>query len=193
MLTVKELRTLAVRLTEPFFCQQVGPFALVQKPPRPVVEQMAMRLGAQRTVLGPGMGSLEALQVSMLLNFDLLQVATLPPLRSQDSLAVGRLPSCDLVINDPSVSKHHAELRWYGPASSCRVRDLRSTNSTFRNGQPLVPEREYLLRDGDLLRFGNADFAFFLAKSLHLRLLRSGPTPMAPAVGPGRRGIPPGE
>ncbi|QRN96391.1 FHA domain-containing protein [Archangium violaceum] len=193
MLTVKELRTLAVRLTEPVFCQQVGPFALVQKPPRPVVEQMALRLGAQRTVLGNGMGSLEAMQVSMLLNFDLLQVATLPPLRSQDSLAVGRLPSCDLVINDPSVSKHHAELRWYGPAASCRVRDLRSTNGTFLNGKPLAPEREYLLRDGALLRFGDADFAFFVAKSLHQKLLRSGSSPDSPGASPGRRGVPPGE
>lgn len=175
MLTVKELRVMAGRLTEPFFCRQIGPFALVQKPPRPVVEQMAMRLGAQRTVLGNGMGSLEALQVSMLLNFDQLQVATLPPLRTQDTLSVGRLPSCDLVINDPSVSKEHAELSWLGPTSSCRVKDLRSTNNTFLNGQPLEPEREYLVRDGDLLRFGDADFAFFLAKSLHARLLRSGP------------------
>ncbi|WP_158501963.1 FHA domain-containing protein [Vitiosangium sp. GDMCC 1.1324] len=172
---MKELRVMAGRLTEPFFCRQIGPFALVQKPPKPVVEQMAMRLGAQRTVMGAGMGSLEALQVSMLLNFDILQVATLPPLRTQDALSVGRLPSCDLVINDPSVSKEHALLSWLGPTSSCRVRDLRSTNFTYLNGQPLAPEREYLVRDGDLVRFGDADFAFFLAKSLHTRLLRSGP------------------
>lgn len=175
MLTVKELRTLAGRLTEPYFCRQVGPFALVQKPPRPVVEQMALRLGAQRTVLGSGMGSLEALQVSMLLNFDLLQVATLPPLGTQDVLSVGRLPSCELVINDPSVSKQHAELRWHGQVSTCRVKDLGSTNGTFLNGQPLEPKREHLVQDGDLLRFGDADFAFFLARSLHLRLLRGGP------------------
>jgi hypothetical protein len=179
MLTVKELRGLAGGLTETFFCRQVGPFALVQKPPKPVVEQMALRLGAQRTVMGHGMGSLEALQVSMLLNFDQLQVATLPPLRSQDVLSVGRLPSCDLVINDPSVSKQHAELIWVDRMSSCRVKDLRSTNATFLNGQELVPEREYLVQDGDLLRFGDADFAFFLARSLHARLLRGGPTSVA--------------
>lgn len=175
MLTVKELRGMAVRLTEAFFCQQVGPFALVQKPPKPVVEQMALRLGAQRTALAHGMGSLEALQVSMLLHFDLLQVATLPPLRSQDLLSVGRLPSCDLVINDPSVSKQHAELSWLERTRTCRVKDLRSTNGSFLNGQELGPEREYLVQDGDLLRFGDADFAFFLSPSLHARLLRSGP------------------
>lgn len=166
---------MAARLTEPFFCRQVGPFALVQKPPKPVVEQMALRLGAQRTVLGHGIGSLEALQVSMLLNFDLLQVATLPPLRTHDTLSVGRLPSCDLVINDPSVSKEHATLRWHGPASTCCVKDLRSTNGTYLNGQPLTHTQEYVVRDGDLLRFGDADFAYFVTKALHARLLGSGP------------------
>jgi len=175
MLTVRELRALAGRLSEAYFCRQIGPFALVQKPPKPVVEQMAMRLGAQRTAVAQGMGSLEAIQVSMLLNFDVLQVATLPPLRSQDALKVGRLPSCELVINDPSVSKQHAELRWHGPASTCCVKDLQSTNSTYVNGQTLSPGQEYILRDGDLVRFGDADFAFFLAKSLHTRLTRGVP------------------
>jgi pSer/pThr/pTyr-binding forkhead associated (FHA) protein len=174
---------MAGKLTEAYFCRQVGPFALVQKPPKPVVEQMALRLGAQRTVMGNGMGSLEALQVSMLLNFDQLQVATLPPLRTHDALTVGRLPSCDLVINDPSVSKQHAELRWHGPASTCCVKDLQSTNSTYLNGQPLTPTQEYVVRDGDLLRFGDADFAFFLAKSLYARLLRTGPNLVSPEAG----------
>ncbi|MFL5354655.1 FHA domain-containing protein [Archangium sp.] len=181
---MKELRGMAGRLAEAFFCQQVGPFALVQKPPKPVVEQMALRMGAERTALAHGMGSLESRQVSMLLNFDQLQVATLPPLREQDVLAVGRLPSCDLVINEPSVSKQHAELSWVERTRTCRVKDLRSTNGTFLNGQELGPEREYLVQDGDLLRFGDADFAFFLARSLHARLLRTGPMPEARVLGP---------
>jgi pSer/pThr/pTyr-binding forkhead associated (FHA) protein len=119
-----------------------------------------------------GMGSLEELQVSMLLHFDVLQVATLPPLRSQDALKVGRLPSCELVINDPSVSKQHAELRWHGPVSSCCVKDLQSAHGTYVNDQVLSPGQEHILRDGDLVRFGDADFAYFVAKSLHTRLTR---------------------
>ena len=59
MLNVRELRSLASRLTEAFFCNQIGPFVLVQKPPRPVVEQMAMRMGAQSTMVATG-PSLEA-------------------------------------------------------------------------------------------------------------------------------------
>jgi pSer/pThr/pTyr-binding forkhead associated (FHA) protein len=81
------------------------------------------------------------------------------------------------------VSKVHAELRWHGPASTCCVKDLQSTNGTFLNEQPLTPGQEYVVRDGDLLRFGDADFAFFLAKSLHARLLRGGVVSEAPEVG----------
>ena len=161
-----------MRLSEAYFCRQIGPFALVQKPPKPVVEQMAMRLGAQRTALAHGMGSLEAIQVSMLLNFDVLQVATLPPLRSTDELTVGRLPSCDLVINDPSVSKEHARLHWHGQSDRCTVVDLGSMNGTQINGHPLEPHKEFLVQDGDLVRFGDADFAYLLAESLWDRLRR---------------------
>jgi hypothetical protein len=179
MLTVKELRNLAVGLSEAVFRQQLGPFALVQKPPRPVMEQMALRLGAQRTmaVVG-GPGNLEVLQVQMLLHFDELWVATLPPLRKEDTLLVGRLPSCDLVINDPSVSKEHAVVRWYAPALACAVTDLQSTNGTYVNGEPLPPGEEQVVRDADILGFGDATFVYFSSKALWLRLTTAeGPFP----------------
>ncbi len=171
MLYIRDLRALAARLTQTFFCNQIGPFALIQKPPRPVVEQMAMRMGAQSTMVATG-PSLEAMQLAVLLRFDELRVATVPPLRSQDELTVGRLPSCDLVINDPSVSKEHARLRWHGHAEACTVVDLGSRNGTQLNGHPLEPHQEFFVRDGDLVRFGDADFAYLTAKSLFERLVR---------------------
>ena len=171
MLNVRELRSLASRFTEAFFCNQIGPFVLVQKPPRPVVEQMAMRMGAQSTMVATGT-SLEAMQLAVMLRFDELVVASLPPLRSTDELTVGRLPSCDLVINDPSVSKEHARLRWHGQTDSCTVVDLGTTNGTQLNGHPLDPHKEFFIQDGDLVRFGDADFAYLTAKSLWDRLSR---------------------
>jgi hypothetical protein len=171
MLNVRELRSLAGRLTEAFFCNQIGPFVLVQKPPRPVVEQMAMRMGAQSTMVATG-PSLEAMQLAVILRFDELVVASLPPLRSTDELTVGRLPSCDLVINDPSVSKEHARLCWHGQSDSCTVVDLGSMNGTQINGHPLEPHKEYFVQDGDLVRFGDADFAYLTAESLWDRLSR---------------------
>ena len=173
MLTVKELKALGSRLTEPFFVKQIGPFALVQKPPRPVVEQMAMRMGAQRTAFAESPASIEQMQLAVYLHFDGLHVATLPPMRgTTEHLTVGRLPSCELVINDPSVSKQHAVLSWHAQAGACTVEDLGSTNGTLLNGQRLEPRREAFVRDGFLLRFGDADFAFFTAQSLYKRLRR---------------------
>jgi FHA domain-containing protein len=171
MLNVRELRSLASRLTETFFCNQIGPFVLVQKPPRPVVEQMAMRMGAQSTMMATG-PSLEAMQLAVMLRFDELVVATLPPLRGTDELMVGRLPSCDLVINDPSVSKEHARVHWQARSDSCTVVDLGSMNGTQLNGHLLEPHKEFYVQDGDLVRFGDADFAYMTAQSLWERLHR---------------------
>ncbi len=151
--------------------RQVGPFALVQRPPKPVVEQLAMRLGSQRTMIARST-SPEEMQLAVLLHFEDLRVATLPPLRPEEALSVGRMPSCDLVINDPSVSKVHALLRWLEAKAACTVEDLKSTNGTQLNGKPLPPGRQVYVRDGDLLRFGEADFAYFESASLWSRLMR---------------------
>ncbi len=67
-------------------------------------------------------------------------------------LRVGRLQSLEVVIDDPSVSRRHAEIGcgpegWY-------VRDCESTNGTYVNGvriNSLVPQP---LRSRDILQFG---------------------------------------
>jgi hypothetical protein len=170
MLTVRELKELAAQLSEPHFCRQVGPYALVRKPPRPVAEQLAVRMGLVRTVSrGPG-GSETPLPVWMLLQVDSLRVATLPPQRLQEALSVGRRPDCELPLTDVSVSMQHAVLRWHAPTSTCCVTDLQSTQGTHLNGQPLTPMQEHVVRDGDVLSFGDVDFGFFVARSLWARL-----------------------
>ena len=55
-------------------------------------------------------------------------------------LVIGRAPTSDVVIADPSVSRRHAELSATGGGVS--FRDLESANGTLVNG---VQERE--LRD----------------------------------------------
>jgi hypothetical protein len=78
----------------------------------------------------------------------------------------------EMVINDPSVSKEHARLRWQGQSDTCTVVDLGSMNGTQLNGHPLEAHREFYVQDGDLVRFGDADFAYLLAQSLWDRLRR---------------------
>lgn len=70
-------------------------------------------------------------------------------------VTIGRLGSSTLVLEDPNVSRQHAEIRPSG--TGFVIADLGSTNGTKVNGAK-VSERT--LRDGDELTFGSTTFRF---------------------------------
>jgi hypothetical protein len=57
---------------------------------------------------------------------------------SERGVVMGRSRDCDLVLEDPNVSRKHAEVRPSG--GSWVVRDLGSTNGIRVNGRKLDPE-----------------------------------------------------
>ena len=61
---------------------------------------------------------------------------------------VGRSRDCDVVLDDPNVSRHHAELRHEG--DSWTVADLGSTNGIKVNGQQGSPAAALAGRPGDV-------------------------------------------
>ena len=67
-------------------------------------------------------------------------------------LRAGRLGSLEIVLDDSSVSRRHAEMR-YQPGVGWMLRDLESTNGTFLNGVRLGPA-EKPLRPKDIVQFG---------------------------------------
>ncbi len=69
------------------------------------------------------------------------------------ALVVGRAPSCDIPIPDPTVSRRHAELRV--SAAGVEVRDLGSSNNTLINGARI--ERAPLSVN-DTITFGKVSF-----------------------------------
>ena len=170
MLSIQELRALGASLTPAAFRRQLGPFVLIQRSPgRP----SSMVLEPTRVASAD---DIERGMLSLLFEFEELLITTLPPLARVEELGVGRLPDCDVFIDDGSVSKRHAVLGWSEPPGRCTVRDLGSTNGTFLNAHSLGT-REAVLRDGDILSFGNVQFWFLLTDTLHTRLRNSGPAP----------------
>jgi DNA-binding NtrC family response regulator len=68
-----------------------------------------------------------------------------------DVATLGSHPSCDLVLDDPTVSRFHCEIRIDGHHAV--VRDKGSRNGTTVDGVPVV---EAFLRDGSTLRLGRS-------------------------------------
>ncbi len=75
----------------------------------------------------------------------------LPPDAAQ---IVGRAPTCDIPIIDPTISRRHAEIRCTDGAVA--VRDLGSSNGTFVNGTRVDTGTVAV---GDTITFGKVEFA----------------------------------
>ncbi|MGD9497641.1 MAG: FhaA domain-containing protein [Armatimonadota bacterium] len=68
---------------------------------------------------------------------------------------IGRDPQCEVLLREPAVSRHHAELEW--TYRGYLLRDLGSRNGTFVNGEEIG---EALLGDGDLIEVGLVQIRF---------------------------------
>ncbi|MBS1148561.1 MAG: hypothetical protein H6Q89_259 [Myxococcaceae bacterium] len=183
MLQVRELQKLASSLKLEAFQKQMGPFVLIQRPPEAQHGKQTDLLGLPMNVQSTTMarpGAVSSGTLGLLFQFDTLVVATLPPLEGIDELSVGRQPDCELVIDDKSVSKKHATLRWDARQGRATIQDLGSTNGTFLNASiRLRKEKESLLQDGDIISFGEVQFWYLLTATLHAKLSkeRRGPMP----------------
>lgn len=74
-------------------------------------------------------------------------------------LVIGRLPSCEISLNDQNASRQHAEFVWRD--DGWWIVDLDSTNGTFLNGS-LVKERR--LNYGDRIQIGSSRLEFVQAE-----------------------------
>jgi ABC-type multidrug transport system ATPase subunit/pSer/pThr/pTyr-binding forkhead associated (FHA) protein len=66
-------------------------------------------------------------------------------------LQIGRDPSCEVVLDSPTVSRFHAQIERVG--QRYRLRDLRSANGTFVNDQR-IDDKEVWLAAQDVIRIG---------------------------------------
>ncbi|PYP86433.1 MAG: hypothetical protein DMF61_13185 [Blastocatellia bacterium AA13] len=71
--------------------------------------------------------------------------------------SIGRLDDNDLVLDNPYISRYHAEIIRSG--NTFLVQDLQSTSGSFINDEPI---RTSVLKDGDRLRLGRGNGVEFL-------------------------------
>lgn len=69
---------------------------------------------------------------------------------------IGRAPDNDVVITEPQVSAHHAEIEYR--QGHFYLRDLRSTNGTWVNAERV--QAEVILKYGDVVRFDQFSYTF---------------------------------
>jgi hypothetical protein len=74
---------------------------------------------------------------------------------NREIIHIGRHTGNDIVINDRRVSRYHAEIRF--ERGQFVIYDLGSLNGVSING---VPSRQTILRNGDVVGFGNFSFVF---------------------------------
>jgi pSer/pThr/pTyr-binding forkhead associated (FHA) protein len=72
--------------------------------------------------------------------------------RLGDTLVVGRAGDADVVLADPTVSRHHAALSAQGETAI--VEDLQSSNGTYVNGEQVGQPRR--VGAGDVIGLGGA-------------------------------------
>lgn len=165
-LTVRELRQLGasgqLRATFPFA-------ALVQQPPDELRRRAALQ--QPKTVVLSGKPQLARHALALVLGFDAM--VAWPVGGGSDRIeTMGRLEDNDVIIEDPSVSSHHAEFTWQSGPQVIAIRDLGSTNGTFINGAQ-VGDQFAILSDGEVLSLGDAAFVYVTIDSLE-GLLRMG-------------------
>ncbi len=67
-------------------------------------------------------------------------------------MSIGRLDTCDIVINDSAASRRHAEI-YYDPLPELvTIKDLKSSNGTYVNRQRIT--ELIRLQNGDVIRIG---------------------------------------
>src|SRR5262245_5799704 len=74
---------------------------------------------------------------------------------TRPEVTLGRLPECDVVVDDPGASRQHARIR--RTDAGFELIDLGSTNGTLVND---VPVGEHLLEDGDRITIGQTVLEF---------------------------------
>ncbi|CAA7400320.1 unnamed protein product [Spirodela intermedia] len=74
--------------------------------------------------------------------------------RGEEKILVGRHPECHIVVDHPSISRFHLEIRVQASSRRISVVDLSSVHGTWISGNRLQPQVAMDLAEGDTMRIG---------------------------------------
>lgn len=91
-------------------------------------------------------------------------------LTTKSFYVIGRLPSCDITMEHPSLSRHHAVVQYCSQASEKHEQgwylyDLDSTHGTWINKVKIRPKVYNRLRVGYMIKFGGSSRLFIVQVS----------------------------
>lgn len=79
--------------------------------------------------------------------------------KTADSVKIGKMVSCDVCLNDQSVSRIHAVLE--KQPTGYKLSDRISAGGTYVNQQKVEPNKGVIVEDGAILTFGKVSVRFF--------------------------------
>jgi adenylate cyclase len=102
--------------------------------------------------------------------------------QSEPTVSIGRAETNDLVLNHPSVSRHHARISTL-PGDTTLLIDLGSLNGTIVNGQPV---QEHRLANQDRITLGMYELRFETVseEALHVEAGSSGVSDVSRLISP---------
>lgn len=129
----------------------------------------------QEPVMGYARSTLSNIRFSRPAASEPLVLELRKSLAEAKDVTLGRSPECDIVIEDPTVSRLHAVFRKEPHTGMWHVVDAESHNGTFQAGVLIVPGHPAPLFDRAALRFGAVEMSFLQAAAfepyVHARAL----------------------
>ena len=86
---------------------------------------------------------------------------------------VGRAPTNDIILPNPSVSKSHAHFTPGPGTDQLQLVDMFSSNGTFLNGEKIHPFEKHQVEDYDEIRFGPDYLLIYCTPRILYQILKS--------------------
>lgn len=151
--------------------QQVGPLALIQRGAGVSSSPTPLPFSEMTRTVEIDVPPVARQALGLMLDVQDGMVVPLGAEGPDGRVVLGRADDVDVRIDDPSVSGHHAAVRFDAWKRSAWVTDLGSTNGTLVNGRAITGETA--LAEGNVLSLGDdSAFLFLRTETLYALLKR---------------------